>query len=397
MPDYDYIEDTGVVVPDTADTQAQVEQEWRDVFGQDLVVTQNTPQGLLIAAEVTGRQNVARNNAKLANQINPDQAGGVFLDAIWALTGGARRAASFSTIAGAVLSGVPGTVVPAGSRAQTTAGDYFATASAVTIGAGGTVAVGFIAETSGPVAAAAGTLTGVVSAVLGWESVTNPNAAVLGVLEESDAAARIRRRQTLALQGVALPEAITSGLMDTAGVRSLQFRENPSAVAAVIDTINMDPHAIYVCVDGGKDADVAAALLAKKSLGAPMMGGTTVNVVGSSGQTYAVKFDRPTPVPILARVTVRNVSAIGDPTTLVQNAILDYAAGLMDGEAGFTVGNSVSPFELAGAIGVRAPGLYVQKLELSLSGVAAWQTTELPMLINQLATITAATVQVIVA
>jgi hypothetical protein len=396
MADYDYIDTTGTIVPDTADTQALVEQEYRDVFGQDLIVTPNTPQGVLIAAEVTARQAVARNNATLANQINPNLAGGVFLDAIWALTGGQRLAATKSVIPAVTLTGVPGTLVPAGSRAQTAAGDFFASAADATIGALGTVAVNFIAEEFGPVPAAVAALDIVVSAVLGWETVTNPTAATPGQLEESDVAARLRRRNTLALQGVALPEAIISGLYDTEGVRSVQFRENTTGGPLVIDTIPMVAHSIYACVDGGTDADVAASILRKKSLGADMNGATVVNVLdAASGQLYEIKFDRPTPVPVLARVTVRNQGATADPVRLVQNAILRYARGALSGEAGFTVGGSVSPFELGGAVNRVQPGLYVQLVELSTDGIT-WVTVEIPILINQIATIVAPSITVIV-
>lgn len=62
------------------------------MFGQDLDISPETPQGVLITMETENRDAIVRNNAELANQINPDLAGGVFLDAIWALMGGARDA-----------------------------------------------------------------------------------------------------------------------------------------------------------------------------------------------------------------------------------------------------------------------------------------------------------------
>lgn len=397
MADYQYVIDTGVIVPDTSTTQAQVEAEFRAAFGANLVVTPNTPQGVLIAAEVTARQAVARNNAALANQINPDLAAGVFLDALWRLTGGARRVASKSVLRAVALTGQPGTLVPAGSRAKTLAGDVFASASDVTLGAGGTAAVDFIAQEFGPVPATPGALNVVVSAVLGWESVANVTGAELGQAAETDASARRRRRATLALQGVSLPEAITSGLYDTPGVRSLKFRENVTAAAAVIDGINLAANSVYACVDGGTDLAVATTLLSRKSLGAQWTGGTTVNVVEPvSGQSYAVKFDRPTVVPILVRATVRNVSAIGDPVDLTRAALLAYAQGLMDGEAGFTVGAPVSPFELAGAVNRQQPGLYVQKLEVTLASAVVYAVAEIAIAINQIASLGDASITVLV-
>lgn len=398
MPDYEYLQQTGVIVPDTSEVQAEVEAEWRAALGADLVTTPNTPQGVLITAEVIARAEVIANNAALANQINPNVAGGVFLDAIWALTGGQRLAATRSTLAGVQLAGVAGTLIPAGSIASTPGGIEFETVGAVTLDAiTGTAVVDMQAREFGPLACNPGTLTVVVSAVLGWETVTNPTAATLGRNVESDGASRIRRRNTLALQGSGGPEAIVSGLYGTEGVKSLTFRENVADSPQVIDGINMVAHSIYACVDGGTDADVAATLLDRKSMGAAFNGGTVVNVTDpSTGQVYPVAFDRPTPVTVLARATVRVISATGDPTELVRAAILAYARGELAGEAGFAVGVPVSPFELAGAVNIQTPGLFVQKMEVSYIAPVSYVTDELPIDLDEIATISEGGITVVV-
>lgn len=397
MPDYLYIVEGGVIVPDTSTLQAEVENEFRATLGADIVVTPNTPQGVLITAEVIARANALGNNAALANQINPDIAGGVFLDAIWALTGGERLPATRSFITGVSLAGVAGTLIPAGSVAAKSDGVQFISVADVTLDAGGAATAEFVAVDFGPVACNPGDLDTVVSGVLGWETVTNPNPAVLGRNVESDGASRIRRRNTLALQGSGGPEAIISGLYDTEGVRSLTFRENVSDMAQVIDGINMSPHSIYACVDGGTDDDVAATLLERKSMGAGYNGATVVNVTEPlSGQVYPVAFDRPTPVPVLVRATVKVMGATGDPAALVRAAVVAFAQGLLDGEAGLVVGASVSPFELAGAVNVQTPGIYVQNMEVTLQAVINYQPTTIPIALDEIATLSEGSVTVVV-
>jgi hypothetical protein len=391
---YDYLTPSGVILPDTADVQGTVEQEYRDALGQNLNVDQG-PQQVLIAAETTSRQAVLRLCAALANQINPDQAGGVFLDALWKLTGGARLAEGRSVVHGVGLTGQPGTLIPAGSLAATAAGDQFASVADVTLGAGGTAAVDFQAVNTGAVPCGSGALTVIASGVLGWETVVNTSAAVVGQARESDAAARLRRRNTLALQGVALPEAIVSALYDVAGVQSLSFRENKSNAGATVDGIVMLANSVWACVNGGADAAIAAAILANTSLGCQWTGATTVNVTdATSGQVYAVKFDRPTNVPILVRVTVKANNVVGDPVALVQSALLAYAAGQMEGERGFVVGGSVSPFELGGGVSRQNPGMYVQKVEIMRTG-GAFAVAEIALALNELATLTGSAITVI--
>jgi len=396
MADYQYLDETGVVVPETANIQTDVENEYKAVFGQDLVVTPNTPQGVLITAEVLARSNVVANNAALANQINPNVAGGVFLDAIWALTGGQRLPATKTSVLGVTLGGLAGTLIPAGSQASLVDGTLFASVSDVTLDGSGAGSVEFQAVDAGPVAVNVGALSQIVTGVLGWDTVANPTAGTPGRNVESDLSARLRRKNTLGAQNVALPVAISSGVYGVDGVRSLAFRENTAATTETIDGVSMVAKSIFVCVDGGTDGDVAAAILAHKSLGAAMNGTTTVNTTDpATGQAYPVKFQRPDPIAVQARVTVRDINALGDVTATVQAAILAYAAGGIEGEAGFVVGGSVSAFELAGAVARQSPGIFVLKCEISLASVTSWSTDEILIAITEIATITQSAIQVI--
>jgi len=397
MADYQYLTDTGLIVADTAGLQAEVEAEYKAVFGQDLVVTPNTPQGVLITAEVTARANVVRNNAALANQINPNLAGGVFLDAIWALTGGQRIAATSSVIPDVSLLGLAGTLIPVGSQASLADGTLFASVSDVTLDGDGEGSVDFQAVDTGPIAAEVGTLTQIVTSVLGWDSVTNPTAAALGRSEESDIASRARRKVTLGLQGEGLAVAITSALYDTLNVRSLTFRENIEDTTQVIDGVTMVAHSIFACVDGGTDLDVATTLLAKKNGGCAWNGSTSVDVVEpASGQTYTVLFERPTEVPVQTRVTVRNQSSLVNVEAAVRQSVMDYAEGLIEGEPGLVVGASVSPFEIAGAVNQQNPGIYVQKCEVSLLSPTSWTTDEIEISITEIATLALGNIIVVV-
>lgn len=396
MADYQYLNGTGVIVPDTALLRTGVENEFREAFGEDLDVSPETPQGVLITAETLARDAVVRNNADLANQINPNIAGGVFLDAIWKLTGGERVKATPSFIRGAVLTGVPGTIVPEGSLASIgDGGEQFRLISAVVL-TGGSGAGDFQSVNLGAIVAPIGDLNTIVTGVLGWETVTNPTAAEVGRPEESDIASRIRRRQTLALQGVALPEAIVSGLHTVEGVRSLSFYENFTNAPITFEGVTLGPHSIYVCVDGGTDTNVALMLLRKKSLGCDWNGDLTLTVTEPySGQNYDVQFSRPEEVPIFVRVTVKAGASFPDVPALVRNAMVAYADGEQEGEEGFVVGGDVSPFELASAVNRVAPGVYVQAVTLSTDGIT-FSAAEVPILISQLATLLAGDIAVTV-
>jgi uncharacterized phage protein gp47/JayE len=396
--EYKYVTTTGVVVPDTSALKATVEAEWRAALGDDLAVTSDTPQGVLIAAETAARAEVLRTNAAVANQINPNLSGGVFLDALCALLGLERATATRTLVRAVTLTGVPSTPVPAGVLAKTAAGDLFESVGAVSIGGGGTVTVDFQSVEVGSVPCAIGALSEVVDSVLGWETVNNTTAGEPGTNEQSDESLRDLRRRTLARQGISTVEAIVSDVSAVPNVRSMQFRENIGAAPAVIDGIAMAAHSVWACVDGGTDAAIAWALFANKTNGAAWNGAVSVDVLEPySGQTYNVLFDRPTAVPMIARVTVRKGSSLVDAQVTVRDAIVAYANGELDGERGFVVGGNVSPFELAGAVAQQVPGLFVAKVEVATAagGPGTYQTTEVAIALNQLASISTGDVTVV--
>lgn len=394
MADYQYINTTGLVIPDTADVLSTVQQEFKDALQkQDLVMTADTPQGVLATAEALARTNVITNNAALANQINPNIAGGVFLDAIMALTGMQRTPQTKTVVSGVTLTGVPGTVISAGTVAQTAAGDQFESQSTITLNASGNGAVDFASISYGPIPCAASALNQIVTSVLGWETVNNSTAGALGTTTQSDASARALRNNTLAYQGVGLAEAITSALYATDGVRSLTFRENTADSTQTIDGISMISHSIYVCIDGGSDLDVAAALLENKSSGCGWNGGTSVSVIEpASGQNYTVKFDRPSLVHVLVRITTPN----GNASNITQS-VLDYVAGNISGFSGYKVGEDVSTFEIAGAVLSENVGITISKVEISLYSPVSYSTNPISIGINQIASTTLSDITVVIA
>ena len=253
MPVYNYVTDNGVIVVDAAFIEQQVIEEYQALFGSELVTTPNTPQGMLIQAEVQSRIAVAENNARLANQINPNYAGGVFLDGIMALTNPFGRTAASPSVTFASIQGTPGTVIPIGSVvAETGTGDsnQFVTVELETIPDSGLIpAVQFNSLLDGPIPAPEGTLTNIITPILGWDSVTNSASPILGNLTQSDLQARIYRLNTLATQGASVAQAIISGVTQVPGVKSMSFLENTASTTQTVSGVSMVRNSIYACVD----------------------------------------------------------------------------------------------------------------------------------------------------
>jgi len=378
---YQYINSTGTIVADTADILTEVETEYKNTFGSDLIVTADTPQGVLITTDTLARSNLENNNAALANQINPNISGGIYLDDLMALMGIQRTAATRSLVSNAALTGVAGTFIPAGTQAKTAANDLFETASDVTLAVDGTATVNFYSIEYGAIPCEVGALINVVSAVLGWETVYNAAAAVLGTDTQSDQGARAYRDNTLFFQGVSLVGAISSAVFAVSNVIDVFVQENLSWSPQTIRGIAMSPKSIYACVYGGTQADIAAALLENKSSGCAWNGSTTVTLIEpASLQAYDVSFDVAAQIGIAVRVTTTNGSAAN-----IQQAIIDYSNGLVDGLSRWKIGSSISPFEISAAIAAVYPTYYIKKVEISLSYPIVWSTDEIVIPVDSVA------------
>jgi hypothetical protein len=342
---YEYITATGVVVADTSDIQTQVQNEWRTAFGQDLSVDDSTPQGVMINAETTTRRAVALANAKLANQINPNNAGGVFLDALCALMGLTRAKATATVVQNVTLTGVLNTPIQAGTRASIgPGGTVFALQTSVVLandGSGGGIALAtFVCQTLGPVACGDGALNTPVDVVLGWETITNnqegtpPSVTVLGTNQQSDSSLRALRNNTLALQGIS----------------------------------TLKPHSVWACVDGGLQLDIATSLLENKTDGAGWNGAVTQPVVEpASGQTYQVQFDRPEYVFIFGAMTIQQGTFVGNLQQAAAQAVFDYFIGEIDGFEAVGIAADVSPFEISAAVVAACPGCKVRQCLIGTS------------------------------
>lgn len=404
---YNFIIEQGVIVSDTSLIKAEVEQEFKDIFGTNFVTDDDTPEGQLINQIVQVRKNVSDNNAQLANQINPNEAGGQFIDALWALTGGARTGPTNTTVDG-ILGGILDTIVPAGSIARDGTGTqlYILDQDVLLNITGDPVGIGtFSAVDSGPISLAVGALNTIVSVVAGWETILNLTTGNPGANVQSDISSRNERRVEVGLQGMSMAASVIANVQAVDFVKSLSFRDNVTGSQAVIDGITIEANSVWVSVDAGPTPtlttkeDIARALLESKTGGADWTG-TDVSVVivdPNSGQSQTVKYDLTNFVPVLVQVTISSTSTTANPTQAVKDAVLAYALGEVSSEdPGLATGINVAPPEIGAAIGQLAPGVFTQKIEVSYDGPISYTQDLLDIELDERATIAESAVTVII-
>tara|TARA_R110000851_G_scaffold60415_5_gene139470 strand:- start:2284 stop:3468 length:1185 start_codon:yes stop_codon:yes gene_type:complete len=390
---YNYITSNGVIVPNTSTIKKEVEAEWRLIAGEDATIDPSSFEGRLIDSITNERISVARNNSDLANQLNPNMANGSFVDAHLSLIGGDRDGEEQSTVE-LILTGIVGTNILLGSFVEDDNQQLWYLVSTAQIGVTNTVTASFRSVNYGPIPAAIGEITKIISGVVGWETVNNAVAAVNGKLKQNDVSAKRQRRSELGANTRSVAESVIAAVFKLEGVAGIQFRENNTSATAVIDGVTLVEHSSWLCVDGGVTSEIVP-LYYNNRWGTAFNGSVTYQYTDPvSGQIVDVLIERPTEKAIKCSIEARitqSQNAIAD----VEQAILDYAVGLVEGEPGFALGLDASPFEVASAVNAQLPNVFVKKCQLGLVG-GAFSTDTIINEIYEKATITRGEIAVVI-
>lgn len=270
----------------------------RQIYGADINLDPNSPDGQLVNLIAQAAIDYYELLASVYNSFDPDTAIGVVLDLRCAINGVARRGGTYSTQLVTVVTTqavtLPGldTAPDAPFTISDSAGNRFLLIAGIGIGGAGSQNLDFRAELFGEVVIAPNSLTTIVTVTLGVGSVTNGVlAGTTGVNEESDAALRVRRQNSVEIPSKGYLQGLFGALEAIPGVTSVLVLEN---ITNVTDGDGIPGHSIWVVVNGGTNDEVAQAIYVHRNAGCGMKGAVTVSVLQVDGSTFDVKFDRPT-------------------------------------------------------------------------------------------------------
>ena len=378
---YEYLTGMGVIVPDTSNILQDVQEEWKDVFGQDLITTPETPQGRII--EMIARQRIFTLQAVAAtsNMLNIDKAYGFVLDDLGSLFQITRKSATFTQVQ-ITMMGVVGTVIPVGTELRSDAGDLFINDDEYVIGNDGSVTGAFRAEESGEINVEIGEITEIVSTVDGLETVINNASATIGEEQESDNSLRKRIKDSLNINSMSVLSAIKSAVTNVVGVKQVSVYENPTGTASILNTVfSLPPHSVGIIVDYTETDpttepvahEIARAIYNKKTLGASYIEAETsageqyiktLNITDNyDNNEHQVIFATPIPHAVACDIAIKRQQYSGDDLEgAVKNAIEEFLSGNNPEVDGVGIGGTLSPFEIAAAVSSAVPDIFVSNV-----------------------------------
>ena len=313
----DIINENGLQLQTLNEIIAALETEMRTIYGVDINLDQNSPDGQLVNIFAQACIDIRELAQMVYNSFDPDKAIGRQLDERVVINNIERQGGSFTQITIAIV--VDRTVALQGLDAdfnslsgvgftvQDNAGNQFILIDSATLTAG-THSKIFRAKEIGLVETTIATIVNQTTIVLGVVSINNPSAAIeIGQAEETDADLRVRRQRSVAIASSGYLNGLLGAVLNLDGVTDAKLYEN---YTSVIDANDIPAHGTWLIVEGGANTDIAAAYYAKKSFGSDMKGAVAIDIITASGATWIAKFDRPIAKNLHIRFDIQPTIAI---------------------------------------------------------------------------------------
>ena len=312
------LDSTGLTLDTRNQIYSEMQTEWQEIMGGDVNFESNTPDGQILqifAQMCADYSEVARD---IYNSFFPNKVGATVQDERYAINGIFRKEGSYTiqtikiTVDKTVtLQGLDQTSEP--YTVQSDNGEQWYLLDTTQITEDNPVqSLSFRAKEKGNVQPAIGTITSQVTVVQGVISVNNEVAPTsYGTEEGTDEAFAIRREQSVSNPSKNNITSIKGNILALDSVNQCevyQYTPTYSSGDLVTDAMGIPVGGNWVIVDGGDGYSIANVIYENSSNNI-LKGSVEEEILTVSGQTVAVKFDRPVAVPLYVKFNIQETVA----------------------------------------------------------------------------------------
>ena len=326
VPQIEFTE-TGIVVPQSQEVLNGVLADINQAFNFNLSLNLDTPQGQLATSIAAIINNKNAQIAYLVNQFDPRYASGFFQDALGEIYFIIRKEGT-PTIVDVTVTGIAGTIIPAGTLVKDISNNTYAFTNSVQIGLSGTQNGQVENIVNGPIPCPAATLNVIFQSVIGWDTINNSSDGVVGTEVENRQQFEQRRFESVQKNSRGSLDAILGGILSINNVLDALVIENTLDISDTVLGVLLVPHSIFVSVYAlnwinSLQTEVAQTIFNLKAPGCAYNGSTTIPVI-FQGITYNVQFQEAIPTQIYFKIQIsNNVNLPGNIVTLIQNSIVN--------------------------------------------------------------------------
>lgn len=360
-----YIDETGIHTQTVTEIVAELENEYKRIYGQDINIGSDTPDGQRINIEAQAKADVLDFAVQIYNSFDVDAVEDVAQDRLYKINNIYRKSSEFSyvqvnvTTSGTVnLQGLDVNEESAYTVSDTN-GNQFLLVDSVVLNEGTTL-LEFRAKDSGAVEVTPNTITNMVTIVAGVSGVSNPASQyITGTAQESNADFRIRRNKSTAISGKGFYDNLLGDLLSVPLVTAAEVYENDGNIMEIPQEASTS--AIWCIVEGGLNEDIGQVIYANKTIGCKQVGNTTVNVTRADGSNFVARFDRPQTQDLYLQLSIK--SKLTTPPDV--SYIKDELVSKME----FDIFAAVDSSEITASVITIEPTVYVINSKVSTDGV----------------------------
>lgn len=375
------IDANGITAPSYADILAYLQSLYQGIYGADAYLGPDSQDGQFLGALAKAFNDVNAVALQVYSSFSPSTAVGASLSSNVKINGIAREVATYST-APVTLVGQANTTITNGVVTDEN-GNRWDLPASVTIPSSGSISVTATCEVLGDITAPEGTITGIATPTLGWQTVTNTADATPGAPVEDDAKLRYRQSISTSNPSLTVLDGIIGAVAAITGVtRYVPYENNTNTT----DANGIPAHNVAIVVEGGDPVAIATAIAAKGYPGMPTYGTTTETVIDSYGNHKTINFFYATDIAVTCAISLKALT--GYSATVgqdIQNAVSAYINATALG------GGPSQSVEWDGAItaakSVTGSSTF-RIISLTLSGPGGAGTPDVPLAFNDAATCT---------
>lgn len=307
-----YIGINGLVTQSLEEIVQDLTQKWQSIYGADINVEQNSPDGQLINILAQEKKDLLDLITSIYNNLDPDRVIGIPQQILYKWNGLFIKAYTYSyvyidvNVTGPVnLQGLDDNIDNADGTGYTvtdTAGNRWILANSQSLQTG-SYTLNFRAAQLGAIEALPNTINVMETIVAGVASVNNPASNyITGNQGESSSAFRLRRAQSMAAPSQGFDESLQSQLNGLDTVTQAKVYDNRKDT----EVNGIPAHTVWVVVQGGQPDEIGRVIYNNVPPGIPMKGTQSVVIPKQNGDIQTVYYDIPSAVPLYIRMTIKN-------------------------------------------------------------------------------------------
>ena len=333
-----YIGINGLVTQDLESIQTQLMESFKGIYGQEINVEQNSPDGQWINILAQEKKDILDLATTYYNNLDTDRVVGIPQQILYKLNGLTINAYTYSFVYVTVeisqnvtLQGLDDNIENAdvtGYTVRDENGNRWILAETQVL-APGTHTLSFRAAELGGVTALPNTINIMETVIKGVTSVNNTASNyITGNQGETSAQFRQRRNRAMSVASQGFDESIESQMLNLSTVSQCKVYSNRTNST---DADSIPAHGIWVIVEGGTSDEIGRIIYNNLTPGTPMKGSQTVTITKQNGNTETVKYDLPAPATLYIKATIQAFDGTLDEDSIKTQLLeeLDYNIGEM--------------------------------------------------------------------